>query len=35
MYLEKINGPEDLKKLKISDLKIVANETKGGINKQN
>ena len=28
MYLEKINGPEDLKKLKISDLKIVANETR-------
>lgn len=28
MYLKKINGPEDLKKLKISDLKIVANETR-------
>lgn len=26
MYLEKINGPEDIKKLNIEDLKILADE---------
>lgn len=28
MYLEKINGPEDIKKLNIEDLKILADETR-------
>ena len=28
MYLEKINGPEDIKKLKIEELKLLADETR-------
>lgn len=28
MYLEKINGPEDIKKLNVEELKILANETR-------
>lgn len=28
MYLEKINGPEDIKKLNIEELKILASETR-------
>lgn len=28
MYLEKINGPEDIKKLNIEELKILAGETR-------
>ena len=28
MFLEKINGPEDIKKLKIEDLKVLAEETR-------
>lgn len=27
MYLEKINGPEDIKKLKVDELKTLADET--------
>ena len=28
MYLEKINGPEDIKKLEISELKVLADEVR-------
>ena len=28
MFLENINGPEDIKKLKIEDLKVLADETR-------
>ena len=28
MYLENINGPEDIKKLKIDELKVLADETR-------
>ncbi|MGM9900347.1 MAG: 1-deoxy-D-xylulose-5-phosphate synthase [Bacilli bacterium] len=31
MYLEKINGPKDIKKLKIEDLKILADETRNAV----
>ena len=31
MYLEKINGPEDIKKLNLEELKILADETKSAL----
>lgn len=31
MYLEKINGPEDIKKLKIDELQILADETRNAL----
>ena len=31
MYLEKINGPEDIKKLKIEELKLLADETRSAL----
>lgn len=31
MYLEKINGPKDIKKLKIEELKLLANETRDAL----
>ena len=31
MYLEKINGPEDIKKLEISELKKLAEETRNAL----
>lgn len=31
MYLEKINGPEDIKKLKVDELKTLADETRSAL----
>lgn len=31
MYLEKINGPEDIKKLEVSELKVLADETRAAV----
>lgn len=31
MYLENINGPEDIKKLKVEELKVLANETRAAL----
>ena len=31
MYLEKINGPKDVKKLKVSELKVLADETRAAV----
>lgn len=31
MFLEKINGPEDIKKLKVDDLRILADETRSAL----
>lgn len=31
MYLEKINGPEDVKKIKIDELPVLAQEIRDGI----
>lgn len=31
MYLEKVNGPEDIKKIKVEDLQVLADETRAAV----